>query len=313
MKSLLSLEGVGGGTPVISQKQRQATFEVLVTWLLETAKDRPVLFIVEDVQWADPSTIELLRLMALRLPGHQAMIALTHRPEFTLPWMNESIHQVVIERLDPAEMRAIVDRLATSGELGPEVVTQILAKADGIPLFAEEITRAVVEAEPASLTESGHHHPVTIPATVQDSITSRLDRLGSSKVVAQMASALGRAFSFELLLAVSGMAEADLRRRLGRLIGAELLFRRSSGGPETYIFKHALVQEAAYELLLRSTRQQYHLQIARTLLARFPELVAGQPELLAHHYTAAGLVDEGIGQWALARSAGRRPFGVRRS
>ena len=312
LKSLLSLETGGSGPPVTSQKQRQATFEVLVTWLLETAKDRPVLFIVEDVQWADPSTIELLRLMALRLPGHQAMIALTHRPEFTLPWMNEGIHQVVIERLGSAEMRAIVDRLAPSGELAPEVVTEILAKADGIPLFAEEITRAVVEAEPASLTESGHHlQPVTIPATVQDSITSRLDRLGSSKVVAQMAAALGRVFSFELLLAVSGMAEADLRRRLGRLIHAELLFRRSSGGRETYIFKHALVQEAAYELLLRSTRQQYHLQIARTLLDRFPDLVAGQPELLAQHYTAAGLVDEGIGQWALAgqRAVARSAFG----
>jgi tetratricopeptide (TPR) repeat protein len=301
LKSLLSLEAAGAGPPVTTQKQRQATFEVLVTWLLQTTKERPVLFIVEDVQWADPSTIELLRLMASRVPGHQAMIALTHRPEFTLPWMHEGIHRMVIERLGSAEMSAIVDQLAPPGGLAPEVVTQILSKADGIPLFAEEITRAVVEAEPDALTESGQHlRPVTIPATVQDSLTSRLDRLGSSKVVAQMAAALGRAFSFELLAAVSGMAEADLRRRLKRLIDAELLFRRSSGGQETYIFKHALIQEAAYELLLRSTRQQYHLRIARTLLDRFPELSAGQPELLAQHCTAAGLNDEAIAQWALA-------------
>ena len=138
------------------------------------------------------------------------MVALTHRSEFTLPWMNESIHQVVIERLGAAEMRAIVDHIAADSALEPGVVTEILAKADGVPLFVEEITRAVVEAEPDRLTESGQHvRAVTIPATVQDSLTSRLDRLGSSKVVAQLAAALGRVFSFELLLAVSGMTEGS--------------------------------------------------------------------------------------------------------
>jgi class 3 adenylate cyclase len=312
LKALLSLEGAGAASPpVTSQRQRVATFEVLVSWLLEAAKDRPVLFIVEDVQWADPSTIELLKLMAARVPGHQAMIALTHRPEFRLPWMNDAIHQVAIERLGASEMRAIVERLAPGDALAPEVVDQIMAKADGIPLFVEEITRAVSEAEPDSLTESGAHlRPVTIPATVQDSLTSRLDRLGSSKVVALMAAALGRAFSFELLLAVSGLTEADLRRRLERLIGAELMFRRASAGQETYIFKHALVQEAAYELLLRSTRQQYHLQIARTLVERFPDLAAGQPELLAQHYTAAGHPAEATLQWGLAgqRAIARSAF-----
>ncbi len=311
LKSLFSLDDEAPASPPsTSQKQRQATFEMLVTWLLATARERPVLFVVEDVQWADPSTLELMKLMSERVPGHQAMIALTHRPEFTLPWMHEGVRQLLMERLGPSEMRSIIDHLAPSG-LDPGVVNEILDKADGIPLFGEEITRAVVEAEPASVTEAGLQlRPIAIPATVQDSLTSRLDRMGSSKAVAQMAAALGRAFPFELLLAVAGMPEPDLRRRLNRLIAAELLFRRVSGGQETYIFKHALVQEAAYGLLLRTTRQQVHLRIVETLNERFPDVVASQPETLAQHYTAAGLFLEGITQWAVAgqRAVARSAF-----
>ncbi len=311
LKSLFSLDVEPAGNPLTtSQKQRQATFEMLVTWLLATARERPVLFVVEDVQWADPSTLELMKLMAERVPGHQAMIAMTHRPEFTLPRMHDGVRQLLIERLGPAEMRSIIDHLAPAG-LDPGVVNEILDKADGIPLFGEEITRAVLEAEPAALTDAGLQlRPIAIPATVQDSLTSRLDRMGSSKAVAQMAAALGRAFPFELLLAVAGMPEPDLRRRLNQLIAAELLFRRVSGGQETYIFKHALVRDAAYDLLLRTTRQQVHLRIVETLNERFPDLAASQPETLAQHYTAAGLFLEAVTQWAVAgqRAVARSAF-----
>jgi predicted ATPase/class 3 adenylate cyclase len=292
-----------------SQRQRQKTLETIVTILLELAEHHPVLCIVEDLHWTDPTTLEWLKLLIDQTPSASVLMLLTCRPHFHPAWHHRSyITEMTINRLSHAQVAQIVHRLTDGKALPTEVLQQILAKTDGVPLFVEEMTKAILEA--GHLKETDGHYELTgslssfaIPATFQDSLMARLDRLMTGKVIAQLGATIGRQFSYALLQAVSQLDEVMLQHELGRLVEAEIVYQRGVPPQATYTFKHALIQDAAYESLLKSTRQHYHQRIAQVLEAQFPETAEAQPELLAHHYTEAGLIARAVGYW---QQAGQR-------
>jgi predicted ATPase len=292
--------------PVSPEQQKQKTLHALMTILLRIAAQQPVLFVMEDLHWLDPSTVEFLNLLVDQGPTARILVLLTFRPDFTPPWIGRShLTHVTVTRLPWHQAAALTDRVAHGKVLPPEVVEQIVAKTDGVPLFVEELTQMVLES---GLIEEREEHyaltgplpPLAIPATLQDSLMARLDRLGAVKSLAQFGATLGREFSYELLQAASPWAEATVQRGLYQLVAAEFLYQRGLPPQATYLFKHALIQEAAYQSLLRSTRQQYHQRIAQVLEARFPDLCETQPELLAQHYTEAGLSTQAIPYWQRA-------------
>jgi predicted ATPase len=251
------------------------------------------------VHWADPSTLELLNLLIDQAPTARLYLLLTFRPEFTPPWGTRShISQLTLSRLGRGQVTQMIDRVSGGKALPTEVIQQIVAKTDGVPLFVEELTKMVVESvgapSRAPLSSLG------IPATLHDALMARLDRLNTAKEIAQLGATLGREFSYELLQAVSPLDEETLQKGLSQLVEAELLYQRGLPPQARYIFKHALVQDAAYQSLLKSKRQQYHQQIAQVLEGRFPETVETQPELLAHHYTEAGLTKQALPYWQQA-------------
>src|SRR5262249_31782627 len=210
-----------------------------------------------------------------------------------------------VNRLSHAQVEQIVTGVTDGKTFPAEVLQQILTKTDGVPLFVEEITKAILESGQLNARD-GHYELVgsmstfAIPATLQDSLMARLDRLVTAKAVAQYAAVIGRHFAYDVLSMVSQLDDTTLQRELGRLVEAELLYQRGVPPQATYVFKHALIQDAAYESLLKSPRQQYHQRIAQVLAAQFPETVATQPELLAHHYTEAGLTAQAIAYWQRA-------------
>jgi tetratricopeptide (TPR) repeat protein len=210
--------------------------------------------------------------------------------------------EITVNRLSQNQIARVAEHVADGKRLPAEVLEQIIEKTDGVPLFVEEMTKAVVESGvmkemDGQYTLTGSTSSLSIPATLQDSLMARLDRLVTAKAVAQYASVIGRQFSYELLREVSQLDEATLQRELGRLVEAELIYERGLPPQSTYIFKHALIQDTAYESLLRSTRQQYHQRIVQVLEAQFPEIVESQPELLAHHYTEAGMKEQAVRYW----------------
>jgi class 3 adenylate cyclase/predicted ATPase len=295
------------------QRQRQKTLETLVAMLLELAERQPVLFILEDLHWTDPTTLEFLNLVIEQIPTTSMLMLLTCRPHFQPAWYHRSyLTEMTLHHLSPAQVVQLVTGM-TDGKIMPhEVLAQVVEKTDGVPLFVEEITKAILES--GQLTARDGHYELTrsfstfaIPATLQDSLMARLDRLVTAKGVAQLAAVIGRQFSYELLQAVSQVDEAMLQHELGRLVEAEIVFQRGVPPQATYIFKHALIQDAAYESLLKSTRQQYHQRIGQVLEAQFPEMVEAQPELIAHHLTEAGLSEQAIAYWhKAARRAAER-------
>jgi class 3 adenylate cyclase/predicted ATPase len=297
------------------QRQKQKTQEALVAWLLAEAAQQPVLAIWEDLHWADPSTLELLRLFLDQSPTTRVLLVLTCRPEFQPPWASRSyVTPHTLTRLLRPQVEELILRVTGGKPLPAEVVQQIVAKTDGIPLFVEELVKTILESglvreEDSRYVLTGLLPPLAIPATLQDALMARLDRLASVKEVAQLCATLGREFAYEVLRAVAPLNEPTLQHGLEQLVDAELLYQRGIPPQATYIFKHALIQDAAYQSLLKSTRQQYHQRIAQILEERFPEAVVMQPELLAHHYTEAGLQAQAIpylqqaGQRAIQRSA----------
>jgi len=280
------------------QRQKQKTLEALLSWLLAEADEKPVLLIVEDLHWIDPSTLELLGLILEQIPTARILVVMTFRSDFTPPWpMQAHLTQLTLTRFARKQVEMMVEKIAGGG-LPVEVVQQIVSKTDGVPLFVEEVTKAVMEVE-----NVGARHAVplqSIPATLHDSLMARLDRLGPAKEVAQLGATLGREFSWEVLRAVSPLDEIVLQSALDKLTEAELLYQRGQPPQTRYIFKHALIQDAAYQSLLKSTRQQYHRQIAEVLEERFLDVKETQPELLAHHYTEAGLIEQAIPYWQQA-------------
>jgi class 3 adenylate cyclase/predicted ATPase len=288
------------------QLQKQRTQEALVAFLLEEAEWQPVLAVWEDLHWADPSTLELLSLLIDQTPTARMLTLLTFRPEFEPPWgIRAHLTQITLSRLGRQYVSPMVVHLAQGKALPAEVLEQVLDKTDGVPLFVEELVKMVLESglvreEADCYVLTGPLPPLAIPATLQDSLMARLDRLGSAREVAQLGAMLGREFDYELIEAVSLMEQPTLQHELAQLVAAELVYQRGLPPRAHYSFKHTLIQETAYQSLLKSTRQHYHQRIALALAARFPETVETQPELLAHHYTEAGLATEAISYWLRA-------------
>jgi class 3 adenylate cyclase/predicted ATPase len=316
LADLLSVPGDGqdGLFEMGPQKRKEKTFDALLAQLRRLDQQRPVLMIYEDVQWIDPTTLELLALIVERASHMRLLLLISARPEFTPPWPGYAhLTTVSLTRLSRREGTTLITGVAQGRALPDEVTNQILVRTDGVPLFIEELTKAVLES--GLLRKREHDYvldgplaSVAIPATLQDSLMARLDRLSSVREVAQVGAALGRQFSHELLQAAAGMPERQLSDALEQLVRAELLFRRGAPPNAQYTFKHVLVQDVAYASLLRGNRQQLHARIARAYETRFPEVVRAQPELVAHHFTEAGLSDAAIEYWqragdlAMARS-----------
>ncbi len=303
LAALLSLPHPEGYPPITfsPQKQKEKTQAALVAWLLEEAEKTAVFCAWEDLHWADPSTLEVLMLLLDQAPTSRLLILLTFRPEFISPWGNRShLSSLTLSRLGRPQVESMVAQVTRGKALSVEIVQQIVAKTDGVPLFVEELTKAVVEA--AGGVGAQHAAPVSlaIPATLQDSLMARLDRLGPTKEIAQLGATIGREFSYELLHAVANQDEDSLQRGLRQLVEVELLYQRGLPPQTTYLFKHALIQDTAYQSLLKSTRQQYHQQIAQTLETQFTEIKETQPELLARHYTEASLIVQAIPYWQRA-------------
>jgi predicted ATPase len=305
---LLSLPHPTGYPPlnVSPQKQKQKRQEALVTWLLAEAERRPVLGVWEDLHWVDPSTLEVLSLCIDRVPTARLLLLLTFRPDFHPPWaMLSHMTQVTLSRLERRHVEEIVQRVAGGKALPDEIMQQVVQKTDGVPLFVEELTKMVMESGLLWETE-GHYEltgslpPLAIPTTLQDSLVARLDRLAAVKEVAQLGATLGREFSYELIQALMAGDETSLQQALAKLVEAEVLYQRGLPPQATYLFKHALIQDAAYQSLLKSKRQQYHQQIAQVLEGQFPDTVETQPELVAHHYTEAGVGAQAIPYWQQA-------------
>ncbi|MBV8738111.1 MAG: AAA family ATPase [Alphaproteobacteria bacterium] len=286
-------------------QQRRLTLAALLDQLEALARAKPVLMLFEDVHWADATSLEVLDLTVERVRALPVLALFTFRPEYEAPWTGLShVTSIVLDRLAPAEVATLAGHVA-GRKLPPEVTAQIVAKTDGVPLFVEELTKTVLES--GLLIEgsqgwrlNGPLPPFAVPATLQDSLAARLDRLAPVKEVAQIGAAIGREFSYPLLRAVAGRDEPALRAALAQLEKAELLFRSGMPPDARYTFKHALVQETAYETLLRSRRQILHRQIANALRDQFPAITVAEPELVAHHLTQAGLDEPAIEWWGKA-------------
>jgi predicted ATPase len=243
--------------------------------------------------------LDLLTLLLAQVPTIRLLTILTFRPEFIPPWgLRSYLSQLALSRLGRQQVEAMVEKVTGDKALAPEVIQQIVAKTDGVPLFVEELTKSVIEAVGAH--SRAPLQTLAIPTTLHDALMARLDRLNTAKEIAQLGAVLGREFSYELLQAVSPLDEATLQQGLRQLVETELVYQRGVPPQATYMFKHALVQDVAYQSLLKSTRQQYHSQIAQTLGDRFLEIKDTQPELLAQHYTEAGLLEQAIPYWQQA-------------
>jgi TOMM system kinase/cyclase fusion protein len=288
------------------QRQKQKTEEALIAWLVEEAEHAPLYCVWEDLHWADPSTLELLGRLIDQAATARLFIVLTGRPEFIPPWgQHGHFSQLTLSRLGRRQVPQMIEKAAGGKPLPTEVVQQIVAKTDGVPLFVEELTKMVLESGLLTVVDGRYElpsplPPLAIPSTLQDSLMARLDRLAATRETAQVGAVIGREFSYELLGAVSPLDEATLQQGLRQLVEAELVYQRGVPPRATYLFKHALVQDTAYHSLLKSKRQQYHQQIARALEARFVEATQAQPELLAHHYTEAGLLAQALPYWQQA-------------
>jgi class 3 adenylate cyclase/predicted ATPase len=296
------------------EQRRQKTLEALGAQLEALARSTPVLMILEDAHWADPTSLEAFGRTVDRIANLPVLLIVTFRPEFEAPWVGQShVTALALNRLGRRDVGSLIDRVIGDKPLPASVRTDIIERTDGIPLFVEEMTKAVLEAGgeleamqiAASVPSSAH----AVPASLHASLMARLDRLGSAKEVAQIGAAIGREFSHALLAAVARKPEAELVSSLDRLIRAGLLFRKGVPPHASYLFKHALVQEAAYGTLLRLPRRELHAHIAEVLESQFAEIAENKPELLARHCTEAGLIEKAArlwskaGQQSLARSA----------
>jgi predicted ATPase/class 3 adenylate cyclase len=289
------------------QRKKEETFDALLRQLVALTRHQPVLMIYEDVHWIDPSSRELLDRVVGCVANLPMLLLITFRPEFQPPWSGLShVMMLALSRLGRREGAILVQQVAGNKPLPANTVKEIVTRTDGVPLFVEELTKALLEAaagkDNAEDALAGTSiSALAVPPTLDASLMARLDRLGpAAKQVAQTGAAIGREFSYELLGAVAGRSERELLEDLARLVTAELAFQRGAPPESVYTFKHALVQDAAYSTLLRSDRQQLHARIAEVMERRFPERVAREPELLAHHFTEARLIERAIGYWLKA-------------
>jgi len=305
---MLSLSG-GERFPPLDlspQRKKERTLAALLRQLQALARRQPVLMIFEDLHWIDPTSRELLDLTVETITDLPVLLVATYRPEFQPPWVGQSqVTVIALNRLGRNEGARLVHQLAGNlGALPPDIVDEIVERTDGVPLFVEELTKAVVEAG----ADRGHvsvsavpSSSLAVPATLHASLLGRLDRLGpAAKNVAQVGAAIGRDFSYELLAAAAQLAEPELQEALRRLVEAGLVFQRGAPPTAEYLFKHALVQDTAYSTLLRGPRQALHRRIAEALEQRFPDVLETRPEIVAHHCGEAAMADKAIGYWHLA-------------
>src|SRR5437762_303996 len=304
-----------------AQQQRDATLDAIVAWLIELAERAPVLMAWEDLHWADPTTLETLGMLIEQVPTAAMLVVATYRPELTPPWPQRShMTPITLNRLERPEVETMVSHLAGGRPLLGEVVDHIVAKADGVPLYVEQLTKAilgsgVLEARGDIYVLTGALAQLHIPETLQDSLMARLDRAPRLRELAQLGSVLGREFAYDMISALAGLEDEILQSGLGQLVLDELLYQRGRPPRSRYIFKHALIQDAAYQSLLKRTRQQYHRQVAELLESNFADTVETNPELVAHHYSEAGLPAQAGKYWqragerAMQRSANQEAIG----
>ena len=306
--SLLSLPLNAQYRPVVStpQRQRQRTIELLVSAVLARASRQPMLFAVEDLHWIDPSSLEMLDQLIARAERQKILIFLTCRPQFTHPWQaRHNFTQIELLGLSKKNAAEVIRRVAGNKDLPQEAIDYIVEKTDCVPLFLEELTKAILES--AMLVEKNGRYELAaplitlgIPSTLQNSLTSRLDRMQGAKAVAQLGATIGREFTYKMLRAIPGVPKKNLRAQLDRLVQARILYQRGSSPNESYMFNHALIQDSAYSSLLKSHRRSYHKQIAETIEEKFADVAEAQPEILAQHYTEALQSRKALQYWLMA-------------
>src|ERR1700739_3870904 len=289
----------------VPEQRRQKPLEALGLQLEILARSSPVLMIVEDAHWGDPTSLETFGRTVDRIASLRVLLIVTFRPEFEASWVGQPhVTALALNRLGHREVGAMIDHVIGNRPLPANIRMDIIERTDGIPLFVEEMTKAVLEAggelEAMQTVAAVPTPALAVPASLHASLMARLDRLGPAKELAQIGAAIGREFSHGLMAAVAGKPEAEVQPALDRLVAAGLLFRQGSPPHATYLFKHALVQDAAYGTLLRGPRQELHARTACALEQYFPDLIERQPELLAHHCTEAGLIEKAAGLWGKA-------------
>jgi class 3 adenylate cyclase/predicted ATPase len=311
LAELLSLPSERYGPVSLSpQAKKERTLQALVRQVEQLSLRNPVLWVFEDVHWIDPSSLELLQLTVDRMQQLPVLLLVTFRSEFSPPWIGEPhVTMLALGRLNWRDTAALVERVVGDKVLPSAIVHEIIERTDGVPLFVEELTKAVLEAgagegDAKAVLSRTSPGAFAVPATLHASLLARLDRLGpEAKEVAQTAAAIGREFTDDLIRTVSPLSEAPLQSALEQLAASQLIFRRGSSPHAAYSFKHALVQDTAYGTLLRTKRQPLHARVARALEEKFPDIAATQPEVLAHHFTEAALTENAIAYW---RKAGQR-------
>jgi class 3 adenylate cyclase/predicted ATPase len=299
-------EGRYGALAMTPQKHKDETLRTLVDFIEAAARQQPSVMLFEDAHWADPTTLEVLDLLIDRVKSVPLLVMLTNRPEFQSRWSEQGhVGALNLSKLTRTQSAAMVSTLAGGKALPAALREMILTRTDGVPLFVEELTKSILES--GELREVGDHYDyggparaVTIPATLRDSLMARLDRFMPVKQIAQIGAAIGREFNYELIAAVAPIPQAQLDDALVQLSESGLAFRRGTPPDAIYTFKHALVQDAAYDSLLKSRRQELHAKIARVIEQRFPKIKTTEPEVLAHHLTAAGLSEAAIPLWQAA-------------
>ena len=297
LAQLLALEEAEASSDEPPERRRRRILEALVQWVELKAAEVPVLLVVEDVHWIDPSTQELLDLLIQRVGRLRVMLVVTYRMEFGCPWARTSYATTLtLNRLSRSQSLTLIDSLAAERPLVRELRREIVEKTDGIPLFIEEVVRALIETEGAETEDARTQRGVSVPDTLTDTLLSRLDRDLGAKQVAQVAAVFGREFSFPLLAMIADMDEVALSTGLTRLLDAGLV-EQMPGAGETYVFKHGLLQEATYDTLLFKRRSKLHRRIASALETRFAELGEKRPEMVARHYAGAGLAEKAAQRW----------------
>lgn len=319
LASLLSIPTLGrySEMDLPPAKRLQVTIEVIADLLLHAVNGSPVLLLIEDLHWADPSTLNLLGEMVARLPNLPVLMISTTRPEFSPAWQNQpQASEVRVEALNPDDARALIAHVAGPKRLPQALVRELATRTSGIPLFIEAVTRTVMSS--GLLNELEDRYELTgplpsglIPATVQDSLMARIDRLGADKPVAQLAATIGRESSFELLQAVLDRPASSLSAALHKMVELGLVSEAGTPPSSAYTFSHALIQDAAYESLLRKARQEFHGKIAEALLERFPEIAETKPELLARHHEGAGRIEEATAGWMKAGQQAKQRLALR--
>jgi class 3 adenylate cyclase len=305
-----------GALTMTPQKHKDETLRALVDITEAAARKQPSVLLFEDVHWADPTTLELMDLLVDRVKGIPLLIVLTHRQEFQSRWSQHGhVISLNLSKLTRAQSSAMVSRVARAKVLPLELLEQILTKTDGVPLFVEELTKSILES--GELKDAGDHYDyagsarsITIPATLRDSLMARLDRFMPVKEIAQIGAAIGREFSYELIAAVAPMNQTPLDAALNQLTESGLAFKRGTPPDATYTFKHALVQDAAYDSLLKSRKQELHRKIAAVIEERFPHVREAEPELLAQHYNRADMPDQAATLWLRAGSIALARFAL---